>query len=73
MKVEDTQGAGPAACAILQALLDELVKSNILTQDKVDNIFAAAGSTLADGADLQVFGAAGRVLAEMQALLNRPR
>jgi hypothetical protein len=67
MTRHDSEGAGPAACSILQALLDELVNSGTLSHEQVDAIFAAAGSTLDGWGDPQVFRERARnVLNEMR-------
>jgi hypothetical protein len=59
-------GAAMAACAMLRALMDELVSSGTLTQDQVDSIFAAARSTLDGWGGASAFNLAREVLEEMR-------
>jgi hypothetical protein len=66
MDTRNSPGAGPAACAILQALLDELVKSGKLAPDEVTSIFAAARSNVDRWGDPQPFPLAREVLDEMR-------
>jgi len=66
MDREHTAGAGPAACALLQALLDELVSSKTLTSDQLDRVYKAADTTLAAWGDASAFRLARGVLDEMR-------
>jgi hypothetical protein len=67
MDTQHTAGTGPAACALLQALLDELVSSNTLTSDQVDHIYDAARTTLDRWGEASAFMLARDVLDEMRA------
>jgi hypothetical protein len=59
-------GAGPAACAILRALLDELVSSKTLTAEQVHSIYDAARATLERWGDYSAFKLGREVLDEMR-------
>ncbi len=67
MEQHHSLGAAMAACAILPALLEQLVRSDLLTQDQVHSIFAAARSTLDGWGEGSAFKLAREVLEEMQA------
>jgi tripartite-type tricarboxylate transporter receptor subunit TctC len=59
-------GAGATACAVLMALLDELVSSKTLTSDQLDRVYKAADTTLAAWGDASAFNLARKVLDEMR-------
>jgi hypothetical protein len=61
MDKDYSPGAGMAACAILLAVM----RSNLLTQDQVRSVLAAARSTLDEWGEAQVFNTARDVLEEM--------
>jgi hypothetical protein len=66
MEQHHSLGAAITACAILPALLEQLVRSNLLTQDQVRSVFAAARSTLDGWGEGTPFNLAREVLEEMQ-------
>jgi hypothetical protein len=66
MEQHHSLGAAMAACAILPALMEQLVRSNLLTQDQVHSVFAAARSSLDGWGERSAFKLAHEVLTEMQ-------